>query len=474
MGGWHYIKLLNIMKNEPTWNTLLEKLNEKSNPYMLHWFSSLKLVSHDDKTVTLESKSDFGKYWIENHYMDLINETVEEVWMGKREVILITKSKSSNSNHTRTDESSISNNKKKHKDPYRSAVSLANSQEHNLINPIYTFNNFIVGPSNRFAHAASFAVSQKPGESYNPLFIYGRVGLGKTHLINAIANYVLNNGSHNRHRICSTSAESFTNQVINSIRTNKMDDLRNRFRSACDILLIDDIQFIAGKESTQEEFFHTFNTLYGSKKQIVLTSDKSPQETPQLEERLRSRFEWGLIADIQPPEIETRIAILTQKAESRGVEFPSEVAVYLADNTKSNVRELEGVFNNLIGQSQLMDQKITLDLAKQVLKSFVNKQERQILSIETILKEVATYFRIEISLIKSNKKQKNVAIARQVAMYLARKLTSESFLDIGEKIGGKDHSTVIHAVKKIEGLYNSDIFITNAINDLSRKLVPVG
>ena len=337
------------------------------------------------------------------------------------------------------------------------------------INPNYTFDSFIVGSSNQFAHAASFAASQKPGTAYNPLFIYGGVGLGKTHLINAIGNFIMKNNAGEL-RVCCISAENFTNQVINGIKTNKMEDFRNRYRFGHDVLLIDDIQFIAGKESTQEEFFHTFNALYESKKQIVLTSDKSPHEMSYLEERLRSRFEWGLIADIQPPEIETRIAILTQKAETDGVEIPGEVAMYLAQYTNSNVRELEGVLNNLIAYSKLMNTNITVDLAKQVLKTLVKKQETKVITIEYIQKEVAAYFDLNLSELNSNRKQKNIAVPRQIAMYLSRKYTVASFPEIGEKFGGKDHSTVIHAFKKIEGILGKDIALTNSINTISKKI----
>ena len=454
---YHTINANNIDENLDlvVWDRILEKLNERSNPQVFFWFSSLKLISQDAKSITLEAKSNFDKDWIENHYIDFINDTILEIYNRDYEIKIVS-----------TQESSISDTGKKKikKIPNNAATALSG-----YINPAYTFNSFIVGSSNQFAHAASFAAAQKPGKAYNPLFIYGGVGLGKTHLINAIGNHILKNSEDNL-RVCCISAEHFTNQVINGIRTNKMEDFRNRYRFGCDVLLIDDIQFIAGKESTQEEFFHTFNALYESKKQIVLTSDKSPHEMSYLEERLRSRFEWGLIADIQPPEIETRIAILSQKAEADGVEFPSEVAMYLAQYTNSNVRELEGVLNNLVAHSKLMNTSITIELAKQVLKTLVKKQESRVITVESILKEVANYFDLKLSDLKSTKKQKNIATPRQIAMYLSRKYTVASFPDIGEKFGGKDHSTVIHAVKKIEGLLGKDIALTNSINAISKKI----
>ncbi len=338
-----------------------------------------------------------------------------------------------------------------------------------FLSPNYTFDRFIVGPSNQFAHAASTAVARNPGEAYNPLFIYGGVGLGKTHLINAIGNEVLKSTS-NMARICCISAEHFTNQVINSIRSNKMEEFRNRYRFGCDVLLIDDIQFIAGKESTQEEFFHTFNTLYESKKQIVLTSDKSPKDMSYLEERLRSRFEWGLLTDIQPPETETRIAIIKNKAESAGVVLPNEVGLYIAKNTTSNIRELEGALTNIIAHAKLLNAEISLDLAKEVLKNIVKNQDNRFVTIESIQKEVVNFFGMRVQDLKSGRKQKNIAVPRQIAMYLARRYTGASYPEIGEKFGGKDHSTVIHAVKKIERLLGKDLPLTKNVDSLSLKI----
>ena len=435
------------------WDLILEKINEKSNPQVFFWFRSLKLISQDSKSITLLSKTVFDKDWIENHYLDFINDTIIEIYNRELEIKIEARNENSSPTH-----------KKIIKKVDRPIAPFSGS-----LNPHYTFKSFIVGPSNQFAHAASIAASQKPGKAYNPLFIYGGVGLGKTHLINAIGKYILKN-SADTPRVCCISAEHFTNQVINGIKTNKMEEFRNRYRFGCDVLLIDDIQFIAGKESTQEEFFHTFNALYELKKQIVLTSDKSPHEMSYLEERLRSRFEWGLIADIQPPDVETRIAILTQKAEAEGVEVPSEVAHYLAEYTHSNVRELEGLLNNIIAHSKLMNTEISIDLAKQVLKTLFKKDERRVITVESIQKEVVAYFDLRLADLKSDRKQKKISLPRQIAMYLSRKYTAASYPEIGEKFGGKDHSTVIHAVKKIEGLLGKDIALTNSINTISKKV----
>ena len=435
------------------WDLILEKINEKSNPQVFFWFRSLKLISQDSKSITLLSKTVFDKDWIENHYLDFINDTIIEIYNRELEIKIEARKENSSPIHKK-----IKKKADRHIAPFSGSL-----------NPHYTFKSFIVGPSNQFAHAASIAASQKPGKAYNPLFIYGGVGLGKTHLINAIGKYILKN-SADTPRVCCISAEHFTNQVINGIRTNKMEDFRNRYRFGCDVLLIDDIQFIAGKESTQEEFFHTFNALYELKKQIVLTSDKSPHEMSYLEERLRSRFEWGLIADIQPPDVETRIAILTQKAEAEDVEVPSEVAHYLAEYTHSNVRELEGLLNNIIAHSKLMNTEISIDLAKQVLKTLFKKDERRVITVESIQKEVVAYFDLRLADLKSDRKQKKISLPRQIAMYLSRKYTAASYPEIGEKFGGKDHSTVIHAVKKIAGLLGKDIALTNSINTISKKV----
>jgi chromosomal replication initiator protein len=438
-----------------TWEEVLERIKKKSNPEVFFWFASLRLVSQTEEYVVLRANSQFDREWINTHYLDFISETIKEVQGRKYEVKVIAETDSPIS----IEEAEESISREISKDPPFVG----------FLNPTYTFDRFIVGPSNQFAHAASIAVARKPGEAYNPLFIYGGVGLGKTHLINAIGNYILKNTSLMA-RVCCISAEHFTNQVINSIKSNKMEEFRNRYRFGCDVLLIDDIQFIAGKESTQEEFFHTFNTLYESKKQIVITSDKSPKDMSYLEERLRSRFEWGLITDIQPPEMETKVAILKKKAESEGVAIPNEVAIFLAQNITSNIRELEGTLINIIGYAKLLNTEISIDLAKDALKNIIKEQDRKILSIESIQKEVSNFFGIRIQDLKSERKQKNIAIPRQIAMFLARRYTGASFPEIGEKFGGKDHSTVIHAVRKIEDMIKKDSALKSTIDSVSRKI----
>lgn len=439
------------------WDKVLKEIEKKSNPQVFFWFSPLRAKSESENSLVLVAKNEFDRDWIENHYLEFIGETINQIYGFEAEVEIITES---TENEPKKENSSnrVNNIKDEKSDLFTGFLS-----------PNYTFDKFIVGPSNQFAHAASTAVSRKPGEAYNPLFIYGGVGLGKTHLINAIGNEVLKSTS-NMARVCCISAEHFTNQVINSIRSNKMEEFRNRYRFGCDVLLIDDIQFIAGKESTQEEFFHTFNTLYESKKQIVLTSDKSPKDMSYLEERLRSRFEWGLITDIQPPETETRIAIIKNIAESQGVVLPNEVGLYIAKNTTSNIRELEGALTNIIAHAKLLDAEISIDLAKEVLKNIVKNQDNRFVTIESIQKEVANFYGMRVQDLKSERKQKNIAVPRQVTMYLARRYTGASYPEIGEKFGGKDHSTVIHAVKKIEKLLGNDPSLTNTVESLSKKI----
>jgi chromosomal replication initiator protein len=320
------------------------------------------------------------------------------------------------------------------------------------LNPRYTFDTFIVGPSNQFAHAAARAVAEAPSRSYNPLFVYGGVGLGKTHLMHAIGQYVLN---HDRSlKLTYISSERFMNEMINAVRYDRVIDFRERYRTV-DILLVDDIQFLAGKEGTQTEFFHTFNALYDSQKQIVLSSDCPPHEIPALEERLRSRFEWGLIADIQSPDLETKIAILKKKAETEAVPLADDVAIYIAGRIKSNIRELEGSLIRLIAYASLTGQEISLALAHEVLKNILDHEEKAV-TIEIIQKFVADYYNLKLVELKSRNNAKSVSMPRQIAMYLCKSLTHASLPEIGRSFGGKHHSTVIHSIRKVEDLRKKD------------------
>jgi chromosomal replication initiator protein len=334
------------------------------------------------------------------------------------------------------------------------------------LNPRYTFDAFVIGSGNQFAHAACQAVAERPSKAYNPLFLYGGVGMGKTHLMQAIGHEVKRRMP--QAAICYVSSEKFTNDMINSLRYDKMTSFRDKFRGV-DVLLIDDIQFLAGKERTQEEFFHTFNALHDSMKQIVIASDRSPKELAEIEDRLRSRFEWGLIADIQPPDLETKVAILQKKAEQEKVTLPTDVALYVASNIRSNVRELEGALIRLVAHSSLIGAEITLPYAQQVLKNFIDSQARKV-TIESIQKMVAEQFGLRLVEIKAKNNSRAIVYPRQVAMYLAKHLTEASLPEIGRQFGGKHHTTVLHSVEKIEKLRKNDKDLNRLINKLTEQL----
>ncbi len=335
----------------------------------------------------------------------------------------------------------------------------------NLLSDKYTFESFVVGGSNQFAHAASMAVAENPGRSFNPLFIFGGVGLGKTHLLHAIGNQIKKKSPDLN--ICFQSAEKFTNELINCIRYEKMYEFRDKYRNS-DVFLIDDIQFIAGKERTQEEFFHTFNTLYDSQKQIVMTSDRFPKDIPGIEDRLRSRIEWGLITDIQPPEIETRVAIIKRKAEDEGIPISDEVAMYLANLFQDNVRELEGSLIRISAYSELSKKPITMELAHELFKT--GQKSKRPVSIEEIQTFVSEHFQIRMSDLKSSRKVKMFSYPRQIAMYLCKRLTRASFPEIAGKFGGKDHTTVIYACRKIEGQLTLDHDLKEHLDLIHRRI----
>jgi len=324
----------------------------------------------------------------------------------------------------------------------------------------------VVGAGNQFAHAACMAVAEQPAKAYNPLFLYGGVGLGKTHLLNAIGNYLAERSDL---RIAYLTTEQFTNEVINSIRYDKMIDLRKRYRNV-DMLMIDDIQFLAGKERTQEEFFHTFNTLYEAHKQIVLSSDRFPKDMPDIEERLRSRFEWGLIADLQPPDVETRIAILRKKSEDERIALPEDVIHFLANTMKNNIRELEGSLVRVGAYSSLTGQAITLEMAKNVLRDLIG-DKKKIVSIEDIQEAVGSKYHVKIADLKSRRRSKTLVHPRQIAMYLCRELTDASFPEIGRQFGGKDHTTIIHACRQITKAKEADSALHTTLEGLKEQIL---
>jgi chromosomal replication initiator protein len=415
------------------------------------WIKPIGFISRNKNEICLDVPNKFFRDWLTEHYLVQIQDILSTLAKHDVKVVFEINEKTNRQ----------ANAEKGVKREERERVQKSNS---NLV-PKYTFQNFVVGASNQFAHAACVAVANQPGEHYNPLFIYGGVGLGKTHLVNAIGHQ---SAQRSGLKVVYLSSESFMNELIGSLRRDKMDEFKKKFRNV-DILILDDVQFIAGNERTQEEFFHTFNSLYESHKQIVITSDKFPKEIPGIEDRLRNRFEWGLIADIQPPDMETRVAILQKKAENEGVQLPHDVAFFLASNIDSNVRELEGSLTRLGAFSSLTKATITVELAKDVLKNTLKNAQQEI-TVENIQKTICDYFNLKIGDLKAKRRTQNIALPRQVAMYLCRKYTETSFPAIGDKFGGRDHSTVIHASKTIERKIKEDPHMQTTIEKLERNL----
>ncbi|PLX97696.1 MAG: chromosomal replication initiator protein DnaA [Desulfuromonas sp.] len=435
------------MTTEQIWNKTLDKLELSLNPqHFATWIKPIELVDIKADTVKLQVPNRFFLDWIRENYFQMIRETLSTIGSVEYNLEFNISANSSENNIKNS-------NKEEQPVPAKKFSPPLNRNQSININPKYTFDEFVTGSSNQFAYAAAMAVANNPATTYNPLFVYGGVGLGKTHLVNAIGNEILKNDP--QMSICYYTSEKFMNELINSLRYNKMDEFRNKFRTM-DVLMIDDIQFIAGKERTQEEFFHTFNSLYESHKQIVVTSDKFPKEIPGLEERLRSRFEWGLIADIQAPDVETKQAILKVKAENNGIDLPEDVALFLANSASNNVRDLEGYLVRIGAYASLTSTSISLEMAKDILKDILVEKNRKI-STEQIQKAVAAHFGIKNSDLKSAKRHKALVMARQIAMYLTRQLTPLSYPDIGEQFGGKDHSTIIHAIKKIDKQLENDM-----------------
>ena len=445
------------------WEDALTQLElNLSSQHFSTWIKPLKLVKIEQDMVCLEVPNRFVLDWVKENYSKLIQKILVDLSAVnyRLQFNVSGQAKDGLPKAGQTINPPVNAVKSEEK-----VIRNTHAADINL-NRKYTFDEFVSGSSNQFAYAAAMAVANNPATTYNPLFIYGGVGLGKTHLVNAIGNSILKKSP--QMRICYYTSEKFMNELINSLRYNRMDEFRNKFRSM-DILLIDDIQFIAGKERTQEEFFHTFNALYESHKQIIVTSDKFPKDIPGLEERLRSRFEWGLIADIQPPDVETKLAILKMKAEQNNIKLPEEVALFLSNSICNNVRELEGYLIRIGAYASLTSTAVTLEMARDVLKDILIERNRE-LSVEEILKKVSSHFNIKISDIKSAKRLKAVVLPRQIAMYLSRQLTSSSYPEIGERFGGKDHSTIIHAIRKIEKLMENDFQIRSTIESLKNEL----
>jgi chromosomal replication initiator protein len=434
------------------WDEVLVRIETKVNKHSFYtWFRPTSFVAVRGNELVVRVPNPVFRDWLTKHYAGVIREALTDLDQQACNVSFTAEAAALHDVVPGPTPDEIAQTNESAPAPVTATTGL---------NPRYTFETFIVGSSNQFAHAAARAVAEAPSRSYNPLFLYGGVGLGKTHLMHAIGRYVL---EHNPGlTLTYISAERFMNEMINAMRYDRSIDFRERYR-AVDILLVDDIQFIAGKDGTQAEFFHTFNALHDAQKQIVLSSDCPPREIQEIEERLRSRFEWGLIADIQPPDLETKVAILKKKAEAEAVPLPDNVALYIAGKIKSNIRELEGSLIRLVAYASLTGQEITLALAQEILKNVLTHEDRAI-TIEIIQKYVADYFQLKVQDLKSKNNSKSVAIPRQVAMYLCKSLTRASLPEIGRSFGGKHHSTVIHSVRKVEELRKRDGDFNNLIN----------
>ncbi|HHW31336.1 MAG TPA: chromosomal replication initiator protein DnaA [Clostridiaceae bacterium] len=432
------------------WQRTLELLKDELTEISYNtWIKTIEPLSIENDTIELGTPADFNKGILETRYSFLIQNALTQVTSKKYKLNFVVYSKESEK---------------------KSQSQTSSNYEDNgimLLNPKYTFDTFVIGNGNRLAHAASVAVAEAPAKAYNPLFLYGGVGLGKTHLMHAIGHYIISQNSGQK--VLYVSSEKFTNELINAIKDDRNEEFRSKYRSI-DILLIDDIQFIGGKERTQEEFFHTFNALYEANKQIIISSDKPPKEITTLEERLRSRFEWGLIADIQPPDLETRIAILRKKAQLENFIVPDDVLEFIAENIASNIRELEGALNRIIAYSSLTNSKITIEFASEALKEILLANKTKTINTTTIIEAVSRYYDLKPEDFKSKKRNREISFPRQIAMYLCRELTDLSLPKIGESFGGRDHTTVLHAIEKISSEIESNPEVRRSLEELKRNL----
>ncbi len=444
------------MSIDTVWQEVLQYIQGKV-PKQVYdtWFIPVYLDRIENSTAHIGVPNKFFGEWLDAHYGSLLAEAITTARGGLTTVTFTVREKIP---PRQTEPQSISNEPR--------GVTPPKARRGIQLNPKYTFKSFVVGAGNQFANAACMAVAEQPGQTYNPLFIYGGVGLGKTHLLNAIGNHVAEKSDL---RIAYLTTEQFTNEVINSIRYDKMVDLRKRYRHI-DMLMIDDIQFLVGKERTQEEFFHTFNALYEGHKQIVLSSDRFPKDMPDIEERLRSRFEWGLIADLQPPDVETRIAILRKKSEDEGVTLPEDVIQFLSITMKNNIRELEGSLVRLRAYASLTGQVITLDLAKSVLRDLIG-DKKKVVAMDDIQEAVCAQFHVKMTELKSRRRSKTLVYPRQIAMYLCRELTDASYPEIGRQFGGKDHTTIIHACRQVAKAREADTNMQTTIEALKEQIL---
>lgn len=443
------------------WNKVLEIIKEELSPQVYNsWFSQTKGVKFEGNELIISAPGVFCKEWLEKHYAGFIQDVLKRTLSSDDNLII----------KFMADDRKIFT-------PVPSAPRLEKKiiktenivKNNNLdLNPRYTFDSFVIGNANRFAHAACLAVAQSPAKAYNPLFVYGVVGLGKTHLMQAIGHYIILHSGKTKIKVLYISSEKFTNELINSIKDDRTVAFRDKYRSV-DVLLIDDIQFLAGKERTQEEFFHTFNTLYESNKQIVITSDRPPKDLTTLEERLISRFEWGLTTDIQPPDFETRIAILRKKAQAENLNVPAGVIDFIAEKISSNIRQLEGALTKLVAFSTFNKKELSVSLAQDILKDIIPLENKKI-SVDQIQKTITGYYTIKVNSLLSKKRTKDIVLARQVAIYLSRELTDLSLSSIGEAFGRRDHTTIIHSYTKIKNKIEKDKSFKNIIDNLTLEI----
>lgn len=436
-----------VMTAAELWQTTLGLLEAQISKHQFEtWLQPCQAHALQGNILYITVTTEFNRNWLENNYTPTVQKALSSI-LNREMVVKFTLAKD---------------------EPQKPLSSEKTAGEDlPILNPRYTFDNFIIGESNRYAHAASLAISEAPARAYNPLFIYGGVGLGKTHLMHAIGHFVLQR--YPGIKVVYISCEKFTNEFISSIQQRKTMEFRAKYRSI-DLLLVDDIQFLAGKEQTQEEFFHTFNALHEANKQIIFSSDRPPKEIATLEERLRSRFEWGLITDIQPPDYETRVAILRQKAASENFRIPLELTSYLAGRIKSNIRELEGGLNRIMAYVSFSKKPLTRELVDEVLRNLFPEEKTRILTILDIQKVVAAHFGLKIEELSAKKRTRNISLPRQVAMYLARKNTDASLPRIGDEFGGRDHTTVIHACDKVATDIVSDTAFASIVRELEAKL----
>jgi chromosomal replication initiator protein len=477
-------------ENKSVWNNILQSVEKRLNRQIFDaWFRPIQFdgCDEDEKVLHLRA-SQVNKDWVNTYYSEVITQTLKELNLSNYKLDWEVEETEHNKEDFSDDDepqfffekqNSITNqtaaNNLSYIEKPKQEILVKNNPTNfvdiepieNSLNTKYTFEKFVVGSCNQFAHAAALAVAESPGKTYNPMYIYGGVGLGKTHLMHAAGHAIK---ERNRHlRVAYISAEKFMNELINAIRYDKTQTFREKYRSI-DVLLMDDVQFMAGKERTQEEFFHTFNALHNDQKQIVITSDCPPREIPTLEERLHSRFEWGLIADIEPPDLETKVAILKRKADLDGVSLPDEIAFFIASKVKSNIRELEGSLVRLVAISSLRGVPISKMLAQDAMRNIIDSEQPENLTIERIARTVASHYKLTVEEIKSKNNSRQIAVPRQVAMYLCKRLTKHSFPEIGREFGGKHHTTVMHSVEKIDAIIKEDRNFHRVVSELIDNL----